>query len=66
MNEYILKLVITVFTANMNEIVVISSEENYLFALKYLLMVGDKVDISFTNVENGKNTIFSSLFQERT
>ena len=34
MNEYILKLVITVFTANVNEIVVISSEENYLFALK--------------------------------
>ena len=66
MNEYILKLVITVFTANVNEIVVISSEENYLFALKYLLMVWDKVDISFTNVENGQNTIFSSLFQERT
>ena len=66
MNEYILKLVITVFTANMNEIGVISSEENYLFALKYLLMVGDKVDISYTNIGNGQNTIFSSLFQERT
>ena len=66
MKENILKLVITVFAANVNEIGLISTEENYLFALKYLLMVGDKVYISFTNVKNGQNTIFSSLFQERT